>query len=231
MRATCTNCGSSWELQKEPDDYADGPRCSECGEYDPEIDVESASNGEVSEVFRALAEGAEPAGLVIEHGVDPEAVETHLDHFERLSSYHVLTGEALAEHDEAVREEVREEWVDRVESARERERQRVESEKDAECETTMDALAEEYEAKMDDLAVGFEAELDQLREEFEAAVEAERADAAQAHEEAWVEAMEAAEAGDVAAAYLAGLRAVPVGLGAELTEAGKMEVLAAITGR
>jgi hypothetical protein len=78
--ANCSECGNSWTLKKDPSDYTDGPKCSECGSY--QVDVEGQRDfsdvlGESQSKRRRLKETLEGVP-----GVGDKSVEYVLGYFD-----------------------------------------------------------------------------------------------------------------------------------------------------
>lgn len=171
MQATCGNsgCGRSWTLQKNPEQYADGPRCPDCGNRDVDVTEAVAGNGEAAEVFAALEEGAEPIDLVKEYGVEPARARELADEFDALSEYVVLSGAELAARLDRREEEAREAERDRakqkVRATRRKERQR------AERDVANERHSWRRSGHMAGFAAGHEAAEEELRDEYEAELE------------------------------------------------------------
>jgi hypothetical protein len=92
--AVCGNeeCKEEWTLQKDLDEYRDGPRCPNCGTRDVGIPGQrEGTDSPASRVFTALKEGRSPVEIVATEGLDPKIVEELAEQFERLSDYQILS--------------------------------------------------------------------------------------------------------------------------------------------
>lgn len=98
MHALCESCGNEWTLQKDPAEYTDGPRCSECQARDVTLDRSPESDAtEAAAAFEALEEGKDPVDIVRLGIANPDRAEALTEEYARLSEYELLTQEEITE--------------------------------------------------------------------------------------------------------------------------------------
>lgn len=108
MRAVC-ECSNTWELQKELDAYADGPRCPKCQSREVEIENPEQSKTDAdpvaSEAFRRFREGDEALDLVCDGLCSPERAQELEREFLEMSDHRILTTVELLQIRQASRQE------------------------------------------------------------------------------------------------------------------------------